>query len=75
MSRPKTLKAFLASARVALTAPPSERPKPLTFVIGNESAGWSLPFLFLRVLGSSRIAIVPGETALCDLATGPIYRP
>ncbi|KHN98461.1 exopolyphosphatase [Metarhizium album ARSEF 1941] len=37
MSRP-TLQAFLATARNALRAPPAQRPKPLTFVVGNESA-------------------------------------
>ncbi|KAI0537638.1 exopolyphosphatase-like protein [Xylaria digitata] len=31
-------KAFLATARAALTAPPSKRARPLTFVVGNESA-------------------------------------
>ncbi|KAI1435002.1 exopolyphosphatase-like protein [Xylaria sp. CBS 124048] len=36
---PRTsLKGFLATARAALTAPPSKRPSPLTFVVGNESA-------------------------------------
>ncbi|KAI1265610.1 exopolyphosphatase-like protein [Xylariaceae sp. FL1019] len=36
---PRTsLKQFLASARAVLTAPPSKRPSPLTFVVGNESA-------------------------------------
>ncbi|KAK7751537.1 Exopolyphosphatase [Diatrype stigma] len=34
----KSLQAFLATARAALTAPPSKRPTPLTFVVGNESA-------------------------------------
>ncbi|KAM0253349.1 hypothetical protein ACHAQJ_007300 [Trichoderma viride] len=33
------LKGFLAAARSALTAPPAQRSGPLTFVIGNESAG------------------------------------
>ncbi|KAK4145997.1 uncharacterized protein C8A04DRAFT_26157 [Dichotomopilus funicola] len=33
-----SLKSFLQAARNALRAPPSQRPKPLTFVIGNESA-------------------------------------
>ncbi|KAI1127382.1 exopolyphosphatase-like protein [Nemania abortiva] len=33
-----SLKTFLATARAALTAPPSKRPTPLTFVVGNESA-------------------------------------
>ncbi|KAI1492348.1 exopolyphosphatase [Biscogniauxia mediterranea] len=38
-SRAQTgLRAFLARARSVLTAPPSQRPAPLTFVIGNESA-------------------------------------
>ncbi|EHK45920.1 hypothetical protein TRIATDRAFT_40762 [Trichoderma atroviride IMI 206040] len=32
------LKGFLAAARSALTAPPTQRSGPLTFVIGNESA-------------------------------------
>ncbi|KAI0199228.1 exopolyphosphatase-like protein [Astrocystis sublimbata] len=36
---PRTsLKTFLATARAALTAPPSKRSTPLTFVVGNESA-------------------------------------
>ncbi|KAI5868491.1 DHH phosphoesterase [Durotheca rogersii] len=35
---PKTLKAFLATARAALAAPPSKHPVPLHFVVGNESA-------------------------------------
>ncbi|KAI8963858.1 DHH phosphoesterase [Daldinia sp. FL1419] len=34
----KTLQAFLATARAALTAPPPKRSTPLHFVIGNESA-------------------------------------
>ncbi|KAI1334864.1 hypothetical protein F5Y15DRAFT_265581 [Xylariaceae sp. FL0016] len=34
----KTLKAFLATARSAVAAPPSKRTTPLTFVVGNESA-------------------------------------
>ncbi|KAI1377754.1 DHH phosphoesterase [Hypoxylon crocopeplum] len=38
MPRQKTLQAFLATARAALTAPPSKRPAPLHFVVGNESA-------------------------------------
>ena len=33
------LKAFLATARKALSAPVAQRQHPLTFVIGNESAG------------------------------------
>ncbi|KAI1192182.1 exopolyphosphatase-like protein [Nemania serpens] len=33
-----SLKTFLATARAALTAPPSKRTAPLTFVVGNESA-------------------------------------
>ncbi|KUI68336.1 hypothetical protein VM1G_03715 [Cytospora mali] len=35
---PRNLGAFLALARKSLTAPVSQRPIPLTFVIGNESA-------------------------------------
>ncbi|KAL1904520.1 Exopolyphosphatase [Sporothrix stenoceras] len=35
---PRSLAAFLKAARSALTAPASQRPKPLTLVIGNESA-------------------------------------
>ncbi|ERT03392.1 hypothetical protein HMPREF1624_01706 [Sporothrix schenckii ATCC 58251] len=35
---PRSLGAFLTAARSALTAPASQRPKPLTIVIGNESA-------------------------------------
>ncbi|KAI0171836.1 DHH phosphoesterase [Hypoxylon sp. FL1284] len=38
MAPQKTLQAFLATARAALTAPPSKRPSPLHFVVGNESA-------------------------------------
>ncbi|KAI1386402.1 DHH phosphoesterase [Hypoxylon trugodes] len=37
-TKQKTLKAFLATARAALTGPPSKRPVPLHFVVGNESA-------------------------------------
>ncbi|OAA56125.1 exopolyphosphatase [Cordyceps fumosorosea ARSEF 2679] len=33
-----SLKTFLAAAKEALAAPPSQRPLPLTFVVGNESA-------------------------------------
>ncbi|KJK84472.1 hypothetical protein H634G_00836 [Metarhizium anisopliae BRIP 53293] len=33
-----TLQAFLTTARNALRAPPAQRAKPLTFVVGNESA-------------------------------------
>ncbi|KAK3389236.1 hypothetical protein B0H63DRAFT_96044 [Podospora didyma] len=33
-----SLKAFLATAKKALAAPPAQRPNPLTFVVGNESA-------------------------------------
>ncbi|KAJ9138453.1 Exopolyphosphatase [Pleurostoma richardsiae] len=35
---PTSLKAFLSAARKALASPPSQRPAPLTFVVGNESA-------------------------------------
>ncbi|KAG6011564.1 hypothetical protein E4U43_008238 [Claviceps pusilla] len=38
MSAKPTLEAFLATARSALKAPLAQRPKPLTFVVGNESA-------------------------------------
>ncbi|KAG6006689.1 hypothetical protein E4U21_006764 [Claviceps maximensis] len=38
MSAKPTLKAFLDTARNALKAPLAQRPKPLTFVVGNESA-------------------------------------
>ncbi|KAL2261334.1 hypothetical protein VTK26DRAFT_4382 [Humicola hyalothermophila] len=38
MSPPRGLKAFLATARQALSVPLSQRPKPLTLVVGNESA-------------------------------------
>ncbi|KAI1776889.1 DHH phosphoesterase [Hypoxylon cercidicola] len=38
MAPQKTLQAFLATARAALTAPPSRRSTPLHFVVGNESA-------------------------------------
>ncbi|KAI2637109.1 DHH phosphoesterase [Hypomontagnella submonticulosa] len=34
----KSLRAFLATARATLTAPPSKRQTPLHFVVGNESA-------------------------------------
>ncbi|KAH6856245.1 hypothetical protein B0I37DRAFT_72188 [Chaetomium sp. MPI-CAGE-AT-0009] len=33
-----SLKGFLATARKALLSPPAQRTKPLTFVVGNESA-------------------------------------
>ncbi|CAK7212850.1 Exopolyphosphatase [Sporothrix bragantina] len=35
---PRSLGAFLKAARSALTGPASQRPKPLTIVVGNESA-------------------------------------
>ncbi|CAK7264691.1 Exopolyphosphatase [Sporothrix epigloea] len=35
---PRSLGAFLKAARTALTAPASQRPRPLTIVVGNESA-------------------------------------
>ncbi|KAK8051996.1 hypothetical protein PG993_003381 [Apiospora rasikravindrae] len=38
MTSRTSVKAFLATARTALTAPPSKRQTPLTFVVGNESA-------------------------------------
>lgn len=38
-----SLKTFLATARTALTGPAAQRPKPLTFVVGNESAGTRRP--------------------------------
>ena len=34
-----SLKKFLLTARKALLAPPAQRPNPLIFVVGNESAG------------------------------------
>lgn len=34
-----SLNKFLITARKALLAPPAQRPNPLVFVIGNESAG------------------------------------
>ncbi|POR36984.1 Putative exopolyphosphatase, partial [Tolypocladium paradoxum] len=37
-----SLKSFLATARNTLNAPASQRPSPLTFVVGNESAGKSI---------------------------------
>ncbi|KAL2132652.1 hypothetical protein VTI74DRAFT_3557 [Chaetomium olivicolor] len=33
-----SLKSFLSTAKKALLAPPAQRPNPLTFVVGNESA-------------------------------------
>jgi exopolyphosphatase len=48
-----SLRAFLATARTALTAPASQRKSPLTFVVGNESADLdslcsALVFAYLR---------------------------
>ncbi|KAM3523568.1 hypothetical protein NHJ13051_005001 [Beauveria bassiana] len=40
-----SLKIFLAAAREALAAKPAERSLPLTFVVGNESAGENMPSL------------------------------
>ncbi|CAK7265447.1 Exopolyphosphatase [Sporothrix epigloea] len=37
---PRSLGAFLKAARSALTAPASQRPSPLTIVVGNESAAY-----------------------------------
>jgi exopolyphosphatase len=34
-----SLGSFLAKAKAALTAPAAQRKGPLTFVVGNESAG------------------------------------
>ncbi len=34
-----SLKTFLAAAKDALAMPPAQRSLPLTFVVGNESAG------------------------------------
>lgn len=38
-TRRVSLKAFLDKAKKVLASPPARRPNPLTFVIGNESAG------------------------------------
>ncbi|KAK4199210.1 putative Exopolyphosphatase [Triangularia verruculosa] len=38
MAQRVSLKSFLTTARKALTTPASQRPNPLTFVVGNESA-------------------------------------
>ncbi|RDA94018.1 hypothetical protein CP533_5044 [Ophiocordyceps camponoti-saundersi (nom. inval.)] len=38
LSRRMTLQSFLSTARSALSAPASQRPTPLTLVVGNESA-------------------------------------
>ncbi|KAK0667781.1 putative Exopolyphosphatase [Cercophora samala] len=38
MAQRVSLKSFLTTARKALTVPASQRPNPLTFVVGNESA-------------------------------------
>ncbi|KAK4177110.1 putative Exopolyphosphatase [Triangularia setosa] len=38
MAQRVSLKSFLTTARKALTAPASQRPNPLAFVVGNESA-------------------------------------
>ncbi|KAK4044196.1 hypothetical protein C8A01DRAFT_43107 [Parachaetomium inaequale] len=38
MATRASLKGFLATAKKALLSPPAQRPKPLTFVVGNESA-------------------------------------
>ncbi|KAK0726336.1 hypothetical protein B0T21DRAFT_413672 [Apiosordaria backusii] len=38
MAQRVSLKSFLTTARKALTGPASQRPNPLTFVVGNESA-------------------------------------
>lgn len=45
MSRQASLKSFLATARTALLTPASQRKGPLTFVVGNESAGKIAPVL------------------------------
>lgn len=39
MSTRLSLGGFLVKAKAALTAPASQRKGPLTFVVGNESAG------------------------------------
>jgi hypothetical protein len=41
MAPKSSLKIFLATAKALLATPAAKRPRPLTFVVGNESAGLS----------------------------------
>lgn len=44
-----SLNKFLRTARKALLAPPAQRPNPLVFVIGNESAGNEKNYMTLPI--------------------------
>ncbi|KAL7627507.1 Exopolyphosphatase [Parahypoxylon ruwenzoriense] len=68
----KTLQAFLATARAALTAPPAKRPVPLHFVVGNEAADLDslCSTLFLAYFRSHAHGALPHGTLhipLCHL--------
>lgn len=76
-ARPSSLGAFLAAARSALAAPPAQRPVPLTFVVGNESADLdslcsTLLLAYLRSHGPRRALHIPlSNLPRADLALRP----
>lgn len=64
MAPTRSLKSFLTTARNALLSPPASRPKPLTFVIGNESADLdslcsALALAYLRTHAPSHTLHIP----------------
>ncbi|KAM3463468.1 hypothetical protein NHJ6243_003299 [Beauveria neobassiana] len=61
-----SLKIFLAAAREALAAKPAERSLPLTFVVGNESAGESMPASATLYLRSLLILFPADLDSLCS---------
>ncbi|KAK4454200.1 exopolyphosphatase [Podospora aff. communis PSN243] len=72
-----SLKAFLGTARKALTAPPTQRQNPLTFVIGNESADLdslcsAVLFAYLRTQTPPHTLHIPlSNLPRADLALRP----
>lgn len=64
---PRSLAAFLKAARSALAAPASQRQKPLTLVIGNESAGkLSLVLLFYCYPSGILVLTILDLDSLCS---------
>ncbi|KAI1461339.1 DHH phosphoesterase [Annulohypoxylon moriforme] len=76
----RSLRGFLKSARAALAAPPEERPRPLYFVVGNESADLDslCSTLFLAYFRSHMPPYVPHVPLLHlhrkDLTLHPEFR-
>lgn len=77
LTRPPSLSAFLATARRALAAPPAQRPVPLAFVLGNESADLdslcsTLVLAYLRSHDQRKILHIPlSNLPRDDLALRP----